>query len=357
MLLLCLTGLPLIFAHEIDHALGYSVEPPVLPETKQRANLNRIVADARTRKPGHVVEYLVGDPDQPNLWHIRMGETMNAPEISAFYSYDARTGAFLQEYPLGQGVMNVLLRLHVDLFAGLPGMLFLGFMGVLLVFSLLSGTILYGFYMRRLRFGTVRSHRSTRIKWLDLHNLLGIATLVWLLVVSITGVINTLSEPIFNHWQSTELAAMMAPYHGGKALVGEPAVQQAVNFAYQSEPGMTLRFMAFPGNRFAGPRHFVAFMQGTTPWASKLLKPLLIDAQTGHVVDRRDLPGYVSALLVSQPLHFGDYGGLPLKILWALLDIIAIIVLISGLYLWLKKRHLSFETRFALFPAEQDSTA
>jgi uncharacterized iron-regulated membrane protein len=47
-----------------------------------------------------------------------------------------------------------------------------------------------------------------------------------------------------------------------------------------------------------------------------------------------------SALLVSQPLHFGDYGGMPLKILWAVLDLITIAVLISGLYLWWKKRHV-----------------
>jgi uncharacterized iron-regulated membrane protein len=46
----------------------------------------------------------------------------------------------------------------------------------------------------------------------------------------------------------------------------------------------------------------------------------------------------VTSLLVSQPLHFGDYGGLPLKIIWALLDVIAIVVLASGLYLWLRKR-------------------
>jgi len=40
---------------------------------------------------------------------------------------------------------------------------------------------------------------------------------------------------------------------------------------------------------------------------------------------------------VSQPLHFGDYGGMPMKILWALLDIATIVVLGSGLYLWLRK--------------------
>jgi len=108
---------------------------------------------------------------------------------------------------------------------------------------------------------------------------------------------------------------------------------------------MLLSFMAFPGNGFAGPGHFVAFMQGNSPLTSKLLKPVLIDAQTGLVVESRELPWYVTALLISKPLHFGDYGGLPLKVIWALLDMLSIAVLGSGLYLWLKKRNVSLEAR------------
>jgi uncharacterized iron-regulated membrane protein len=46
----------------------------------------------------------------------------------------------------------------------------------------------------------------------------------------------------------------------------------------------------------------------------------------------------VTTLFVSQPLHFGDYGGMPLKILWALLDVITIVILVTGLYLWLRRR-------------------
>jgi uncharacterized iron-regulated membrane protein len=41
---------------------------------------------------------------------------------------------------------------------------------------------------------------------------------------------------------------------------------------------------------------------------------------------------------VSRPLHFGDYGGLPLKIIWALFDLVTIVILGSGLYLWLSRR-------------------
>jgi len=41
---------------------------------------------------------------------------------------------------------------------------------------------------------------------------------------------------------------------------------------------------------------------------------------------------------MSQPLHFGDYGGMPMKILWAALDVLTLIVLGSGLYLWWVRR-------------------
>jgi uncharacterized iron-regulated membrane protein len=53
---------------------------------------------------------------------------------------------------------------------------------------------------------------------------------------------------------------------------------------------------------------------------------------------------------MSRPLHFGDYGGLPLKIIWALLDIVTIIVLGSGVYLFVAR------SRFALsqFPMRTD---
>ena len=354
MLLLGLTGLPLIFHHEIDHALGYSVEPPALPESAQRASLDGIVADAKARRPDDAVQFVVRDPDEPDIWFVRLGATVDAPEASAFYTYDARTGAYLHEYPLNQGVMNVLLRLHVDMFAGLPGTLFLGFMGLLLAVSLVSGVAIYGPFMRKLRFGTVRHGRSARVKWLDLHNLLGIVTLVWFLVVGVTGVINTLAIPIFGQWQATELAEMTAPYRDRPPLAELGSVDQALAAARAAAPDMALSFMAFPGNGFASLHHFVAFMQGTTPWTSKLLKPVLIDAQTGRVIETRELPWYVTMLLVSQPLHFGDYGGLPLKIIWGLLDILAIVVLGSGVYLWLKKHETSFEAR--LRPTQVEET-
>jgi len=357
MLMLCITGLPLVFHHEIDHLLGYSVEPPPMADAQRRASVETMVADAEARRPEEITQFVVRDPEEPQAWYVRLGETVDAPQLSSFFTYDARSGEFLHAYPVDQGFMNVMLRLHIDLFAGVPGMLFLGFMGLLLLVSLVSGTVLYGPFMRKLAFGTVRKHRAPRTRWLDLHNLLGIVTLVWLFVVGGTGVINTLSEVIFNRWQATELADMTAPYQDRPPLEERVSVDAAIAAARAAEPEMALSFMAFPGNGFASPHHFAAFMQGTTPLTETLLKPVLIDAATAAVVDKRELPWYVTTLLVSQPLHFGDYGGLPLKVLWAALDVLTIVVLGSGLYLWLKRRSDSVEARLRALALEEAADA
>ena len=54
------------------------------------------------------------------------------------------------------------------MYAGLPGKLFLGVMGLLFVVATISGIIVYGPAMRKLSFGEVRRHRSALVKWLDL---------------------------------------------------------------------------------------------------------------------------------------------------------------------------------------------
>ncbi|MGQ0594049.1 MAG: PepSY-associated TM helix domain-containing protein [Gammaproteobacteria bacterium] len=346
LLMLFITGLPMIFGLEIQHTLGDHVEPPDMPAGTPRISLDTIVADARARRPRDVMQFVSTDEDEPDVWQVGLGETADAPEVTVFYTYDARTGNLLETWTPEQpdDFMDIMFRLHYDLYAGLPGTLFLGSMGLLLVISLISGAVVYGPFMRRLAFGIVRKDKSRRTHWLDLHNLLGIATLFWVLVVGFTGVVNTLAIPIFGYWQNTELADMAAPYKDRPPLADAGSAQRAVNAALAAAPDMRLSFIAFPGNDFASPHHYVAYINGQTPLTSKLLKPLLIDARTSEVIDTRDLPWYVSALLLSQPLHFGDYGGLPLKILWALLDLIAIVVLGSGLYLWWVKRNVAFET-------------
>lgn len=345
MLLLCVTGLPLIFHHEIDHLLGYSSDVPEIDHTGPNADIDGVVERALKLRPGETVQFLVRELDEPHALYVRLGTSVKSADMSAFLTFDARTGEFLGDYPLGQGVMNFMLRLHVDMFAGLPGTLFLGFMGVLLLASLVSGVAVYGLHARKSGFARVRRERSPRLRWLDLHNLLGIVTLVWLFVVTATGVVNTLSIPIFAEWQATELAEMTAPFRDQAPPERFADLDEVFAAANRAAPDEQLSFLAFPGNEFTSPHHFNAFMQGTTALTSKLITPVLIDAETAEVVATGGMPWTVSALMLSQPLHFGDYGGMPLKILWALLTVLTIIVLATGIYLWLKRGDASLRAR------------
>lgn len=193
--------------------------------------------------------------------------------------------------------------------------------------------------MRKLEFGTVRRDKRPRLKWLDLHNLLGVVTLVWLFVVGSTGMINTWADLIIKYWQYDQLSVLLAPYKNEPVVaVSERAsVQRSMDAAMQRAPHMKLTFIAFPGTSFSSPHHNTFFLRGNEPFTSKLLQPVLVDAKTAQVTAAPKMPWYLTGLLVSQPLHFGDYGGLPMQILWAMLDIATIIVLGSGLYLWLKR--------------------
>ncbi len=340
MLLLCLTGLPLIFHHEIEHWLGDDFVPASVPAGTPMADLDQVLQVAQSRHPDKAVTF-VGDVSGDGYWYVNMVDRSKGGGERATVVVDYHTAQVLGEPKSEQGFMHIMERLHIDLFAGLPGKLFLGAMAFLLMLAIVSGVVLYAPFMRRIDFGTVRHDRPTRTRWLDLHNLLGIVTVVWAFVVSATGMINTLETPLIEIWRADQMAEMVAAHKNLPPIERPGSLQQAVSAAQKLEPGMQLGFVGFPGSRMSSPHHFAVFMRGTEPLTSRLLKPVLVDAQTGRVTDSREMPWYMSTLLLSQPLHFGDYGGQPLKILWAVLDVITIVVLGSGLYLWLRRRQVA----------------
>ena len=345
LLVICLTGLPLVFHEEIEHWLDDGKPYATVPEGTAPANLDLIVDKARAMYPNEVIDFVFMDDEEPQVL-VGMAPSFSAdPDLAHYIKFDAHTGDLLKD---GRTVsqekltfMGIMLALHVDWFTGLPGELFLGLMALLFVVAIVSGVVLYGPFMKKLPFGTVRAERSRRLKWLDLHNLLGIVTLVWAGVVGVTGVINELATPLFGLWQATEVAQLIAPYKNDAPPARLSSVQGAAVAAGKAVPGRKVVSMNFPGNRFATPHHYMVWTKGATPLTSHMFTPVLIDAGTGEVTTVAHPPWYLTALELSRPLHFGDYGGMPLKILWALLDLLTIVVLASGLYLWVARRRVT----------------
>ncbi|WP_085586794.1 MULTISPECIES: PepSY domain-containing protein [unclassified Pseudomonas] len=339
LLLLALTGLPLVFHHEIEHLLGDAPEFREMPADTPRLNLAQLVEAAERHRPDEVVQYFGFEEDEPNGVLAIMAKTAGTePNSSHSFMLDARTGEAVETPAANGGLMLFILRLHVDMFAGLPGKLLLAFMGVLFVVAIVSGTVLYLPFMRRLEFATVRRDKSARLRWLDLHNLIGVVTLTWALVVGVTGVISACADLLISAWRNDALAALVEPYRDAPPLTLRAPATRLLDIAAEVAPDMQPDFIAFPGTRFSSEHHYAVFMKGGTHLTSHLLTPVLIDASTLEVTAVAERPWYMDAMGMSQPLHFGDYGGMPMKILWATLDVLTIIVLGSGVYLWVVRR-------------------
>jgi len=339
LLMLCVTGLPLVFHEEIEALTEGDVQPVNAPVGTVKTSLDILENKVRALNPGKVVRYIFWDDEKPNQVMMDVAPAMASPADSSQYVIlDERTGDVLKQPNPREGFMYVMLQLHVEIFAGIPGKLFLGLMAILFVIAIISGVMLYGPIMKKYDFGMIRKDKSKRLKWLDMHNMLGIVVLAWTLVVGLTGIINTLSDVVLGLWQRGQLAEMVAPYKNAEPLTGQlSTLDNAINVSAKAAPEMKISIIAYPGTIFSSNHHYAVFMHGKTPVTSRLLKPALIDAKSGQLTDLRTMPWYVNTLFISEPLHFGDYGGLPLKIIWALFDLTTIAVLLTGLILWMKR--------------------
>jgi uncharacterized iron-regulated membrane protein len=362
LLVICITGLPLVFHDEIGDLLDDSLPYASVPDGAPNISIDQLAAFSRQMYPGEIVLSIFSDDDEPKIlvtmapsWAAFTANRLSAHSIK----FDAHTGQVLNRSKPsggdGPAFLDLVLTLHRDLFAGLPGELFLGAMGLLFVMAVVSGVVVYGPFMHKLDFGTVRVNRSSRLKWLDLHNVLGVVTLAWALVVGATGIINELTTPMVALWQRTDVKATLDPFRGKPVPTDSElsSPQQALETTKNALPDMVVTSVVFPGSPFGSPYHYLVWAKGKQPLTSRLFNPVLIDARSGQLTTIVDMPWYLRALEVSRPLHFGDYGGLPLKIIWALLDLVTIVVLGSGLYLWLARPSPARQRAVALSAATE----
>ncbi|MDE1156280.1 MAG: PepSY-associated TM helix domain-containing protein [Acidobacteriaceae bacterium] len=344
LLVACITGLPLVFMDELMDLTQPHEHPVVVAAGTPTVSLDDLVRRTQLLHPT-LRPYAIGfDEDEPRVF-VTMTKTQNPKSSLDFHAvpYDIHTGKELKQPQFGGSYLDLLFRMHRELFLGLSGELLMGVMALSFILALISGALVYGPFMRRLDFGTYRKNSSLRVRWFDLHNLLGIVTLSWAMVVGITGAMNSASSPLFALWRAQTLPALLAPYHGQRAPQKYSSIDQAVENTTNALPQMEITSVLLPNEIVGSPRHFVVWTKGRTALTEKLFTPVLVDASTSQISLIRPLPWYLRLLEMSRPLHFGDYGGMPLKILWALFDLAVILLLVSGIVLWFTRRKRPIE--------------
>src|SRR3546814_12047 len=145
---------------------------------------------------------------------------------------------------------------------------------------------------------------------------------------------------------SSDLIAHLTSDYAGKPIPDHfDSIEQAVQEARKAQPELKPAFVSYPGTGYSGDHHYGVFMKGNSSLSERNFQPVLVDAVTAKLTAVPRWPLALSVMYLSQPLHFGDYAGLPLKIIWGIFDLIAIILLVSGLYLWLGRRGTSLRLR------------
>jgi uncharacterized iron-regulated membrane protein len=337
-LLFSVTGLVLVFREEIDAALGAEPEAEQgevqtsLTETIELARVHyRETHDGAEGAPRLLFQ---NAEDHPGLVFVTSTEPTDTGFDTAFYTtVDRVKGEVLADFDFDDGFTAFVYHLHADLFAGPLGTLFLGAVGLAFLVSIVTGAIVYGPIMRRFSFGLVRrGGRKNRITWADVHKLTGVATFGWLLIVVTTGVLLSIGGPLLQLYQNTELAALGAPYADDPVVSDYGSIEDAVATALAAQPNRVWEIIALPGSPLASPRHYSVLTTGSEGVDSRVYTVALVDALAPESLELRLLPVYLRALLISEPLHFGDYAGLPLKILWSFFTLATMLVTIAGLY-------------------------
>ena len=144
---------------------------------RQRRSHDRGCAPPPARRQGRCI---VSRSDDQPAWFVGMGKTVDAPNPTAVFKYDARTAELIHDLPQQQGVMYVIRALHVELLGRAAGHAVRGRDRPLLRgrAGLRRGALRALHAQARVRHGARRgigARRGTsRLRWLDLHNFLGI---------------------------------------------------------------------------------------------------------------------------------------------------------------------------------------
>lgn len=341
-LVLCITGTVLIFHDEIDAALGVvptaSIEAGAehAPFAKAVANVLAGHADERALTIGIDAE------EHPGILLV-----VTAPKGDRGFDRAKLRFAHLDTgQPSESGgdadrtLTGFLLKLHSQWFLGPLGEVLGALIALLVLVSLLSGVVVYAPHVKRVALGVLRRGRDPRLGQLDLHNLIGAVVLGWALVVTVTGVLlgfGTIAQMI---WQATELTDVRSRYAGAAVDAEHPPVD--VDRAYAATlaaapEGWHVISIIYPGTDFSTARHYSALVGGEG-LDKRIFRIALIDAADGSVPVVLQLPWYLKAILLAQPLHFGDYGGLPLKLLWTACTWLTLFITGNGAWLWWDRR-------------------
>lgn len=248
------------------------------------------------------------------------------------------TGEVLGTRTRGQTIFGFARDLHVRLASGDVGRTIMKWSGVAMLVSLASG--LYLWWPRK-RVGIRGGWRTGRV-WFDLHNSVGILSLVPLLVLAATGTVTGFEDHVAallgrvtaaTQIRDGQNVARRPPAAGALEITPDQAVviaraQMPGTLAYRVQMprygGAYRVSLDYPRDRVVGERNLIA-----------------IDQYSGNVIFSTrsgDLSSSERILASNEAIHTGEVLGMPSRIVAWFTSVILPVQVISGWLLWLRRK-------------------
>ena len=250
-----------------------------------------------------------------------------------------------------------IIGFHADLHMGRPiGLLTTGVLGLTMMLSIVTGIFIHRKILAQLF--TFRPGKSYSLMLNDGHKAIGVWGLLFNSVIAFTGAFLGLAIVVLVP------AAAFVSFGGDQeklietfTAVPEPVIQHitqptsvatAFDHAFTLEEDIKVSAMTIKGYGDASAMMYLSVAGGDSMTAQTA-----VYKADGEFVDLYStfarLDGYSGAILdVMFPLHFGNFGGIFVKVIWAVLGLGTALLPLTGLMLWLERGINSANPKYSM---------
>lgn len=356
LLVLGLSGSVLVFHDEVEAGLNRNLLR-VEPVAEGRRSFDSLLNGIGQQLPDHVlVGWTIRPPEQATyadlLYVIRRGTS--EWQVTTLDPY---TGGVLTVPRQGRAtVTGWLLELHYSFLADHTGMAIVGVFGLVVLLLGVTGLWIYREFWRHLI--TLRWRRGARLLFSDLHKFIGVTSVTFNLILGFTGAYWNFNH-VIGEWREGEAPAVKV---GQTFYARGLSLDALLRQTERQFPGYRVGYISFPTK----PGVEVT-LYGAVPTRNPLRSPYGstagYDAQTGELKSSTDIRTaglWTQVVDMFVPLHYGTFGGLPVKIIWALGGLTPGVLAVSGFSIWWLRRGRKWTTgtpaRPRVAPLTADST-
>ncbi|UXH41912.1 PepSY-associated TM helix domain-containing protein [Pseudomonas promysalinigenes] len=340
-LIVCFTGMLAVVSQELVWLANPDVRASKPDDNAERLTFQQVLDALQQAEPDMAVNTL----SQPDGSHFALTARVTYPDGSSPMLYvNPYTGAIQGKMP-DFNFEAFTRALHgwwlVPFTNGFSwGWYMVSLLGLPMLASLVTGLVVYKKFWKGF-FKPLRTGHGSRIFWGDLHRLAGVWSIWFIAVISITSIWFLIRAILFDNQitiSSEPIVPVIAREQVPQTLDGSPApridLDEAARIAGLAIPSLDITSVSLPATAYS---HIEMGGRGWYPlmFQSASVNPYTRQVDSQFLLSDRSALEFVTESM--RPLHTGDFGGLPIKLIWFFFGLVLTLMVFSGLLIWTKR--------------------